>query len=81
MPDLASFLLRTSLGSEGIPPQRCSSCRRTPLPGETLHVLSSGRKLCALCLSDVPEDDRETIRSERVHASERHLPVSRVAAA
>ena len=81
MPDLGAMLLRKSLGSvtpneEG----RCSACERTPLAGEHLHEMDTGRILCELCLIALPESDRVAVRSERVHASERHIPVARRAA-
>jgi CRISPR/Cas system-associated protein Cas10 (large subunit of type III CRISPR-Cas system) len=74
MPDLASMLLRRSLGSPSIDPT-CDACHRTPLPGERLHEMRSGRTLCDLCRAALPEDKRQAVRSERVHASARHLAV------
>jgi hypothetical protein len=58
----------------------CSGCRRVPLAGELLHELSSHRRVCQLCLAGLPEAKRETISSERVHASDRPLLVARRAA-
>jgi hypothetical protein len=58
----------------------CSSCRRVPLAGELLHELSSHRHVCQLCLASLPEAKRDTISSERVHASDRPLLVARRAA-
>ena len=74
MPDLASMLLRKSLGSLSSG-TRCSKCKRVPLAGERLHEMESGRTLCDLCLVALPEGERRAVRSERVHASERHLAV------
>ena len=50
-------------------------CERTPLAGERLHEMDTGRVLCDLCLAALPEDDRRAVRSERVHASEQRLAV------
>jgi hypothetical protein len=81
MPDLASILLRKSVGALSSGRPHCSSCRRTPLVGERLHETDGGRHLCDLCAMDVPEDDRRFVRVERIHASERHLAVGpRIAA-
>ncbi len=76
MPDLAAMLLRKSVGSLSSGRPHCFSCRRTPLVGERLHETDAGRLLCDLCVTRIPEDDRRLMRSERVHASERHLPVA-----
>jgi len=75
VPDLASILLRKSVGALKSGQSRCNSCSRTPLAGEKLHEMDNGRKLCDLCLSALPEDKRRAVRSEMVHASERHLAV------
>ena len=56
-------------------PGRCTKCERTPLPGERLHEMDTGRTLCDLCLTALPEEDRHAVRSERVHASEVPLAV------
>ena len=76
MPDLAGILLRRSVGSLDSGRSRCSACHRTPLVGERLHEMDTGLLLCDLCVSELPEDDRRAVRSERVHASERHLAVA-----
>ena len=52
---------------------QCSSCRRTPVPGEFVHRLSSERLVCSLCLAKVPAAQRDDAVAERVHASERHV--------
>jgi hypothetical protein len=76
MPDLSGPLLRRSIGSLSASPRdRCADCRRTPLPGERLHVLDSGRRLCELCFGALPDEARLAVRSELVHASERRLAV------
>lgn len=38
-----------------------------------MHEMDTGRLLCELCVATLPEGDRHAVRSERVHASERHL--------
>ena len=80
MPDLASLLLRNSVRSVVSGRDYCSGCDRSPLVGERLHEMDSGRRLCDLCLSALPEDKRRAVRSERVHASERQLHVAPKAA-
>ena len=76
MPDLAAILLRKSARSLDSGRKRCAGCRRTPLVGERLHEMDTGRVLCDLCLSALPEKDRRAVKSELVHASERHLSVA-----
>jgi hypothetical protein len=73
--DLASLILRSSLGALRHHRSSCSGCRRTPVAGELLHVFESGSELCSLCLADLPESKRVPLRSERVHAGERRLSV------
>jgi hypothetical protein len=75
MPDLASMLVRSSIGT--LPPSTasCAHCRRTPLAGERMHELESGRILCDLCFAGLPDERRHAVRTERVHASERRLAV------
>lgn len=69
------MLLRRSLGAVSKSRERCGECERTPLAGERLHEMDTGRVLCDLCLAALPEDDRRAVRSERVHASEQRLSV------
>jgi hypothetical protein len=73
--ELASLILRRSLGSLGRNRSSCSSCRRTPVAGELVHVFEAERLLCALCLADLPEAERAPLRSERVHVGERRIAV------
>jgi hypothetical protein len=75
MPDLAAIMLRRSARSLDSGRKRCAGCRRTPLVGETMHEMDTGRMLCGLCVSALPEKDRRAVKSELVHASERHLIV------
>lgn len=76
MPELAGIMLRRSARSLDSGGARCSACRRTPLVGEELHEMETGRLLCDLCMSHLPEEDRRAVRSQRVHASERQLAVA-----
>jgi hypothetical protein len=75
MPDLDAMLLRRSLAAPAPPGGRCGQCRRTPLAGERLHELGSGRVLCDLCFGGLPEESRIAVRSERVHAGTVRLAV------
>ena len=73
--ELASLILRRSLGSLTHDRSSCSRCRRTPVPGEMLHVFESEMLLCSLCLARLPEAEREPLRSERVHVGDLRLSV------
>ena len=53
----------------------CAHCARTPLAGETVHVLAGGDVACALCLPAVPAEGRAGARPERVRAGSRRLEV------
>jgi hypothetical protein len=75
MPDLASIIVRSSIGTLSPSHASCGSCRRTPLAGERMHELDGGRTLCDLCFAGLPEEHRVAVRTERVHASERRLAV------
>ena len=75
MPELAAMLLRSSIGALRSSGDTCAECRRTPLAGERMHELDSGRVLCELCFGALPEERRLAVRSERVHAGERRLAV------
>lgn len=76
MPDLAGILLRRSVGSLASGRSHCSECHRTPLVGERLHEMDTGRLLCDLCVAELPEEERRAVRSERVPAGERQLAVA-----
>lgn len=54
----------------------CDRCRRTPVPGEFLHLFEDGRALCALCIGEIPRKRRTLLRVERVGASDRPLSVA-----
>ena len=75
MPDLSVLLMRRSIDALPGSATRCADCRRTPLAGERLLELDSGRTLCELCFARLPDDRRLAVRSERVHASETRLSV------
>jgi hypothetical protein len=75
MPDLAALMVHRSIGSLRPSRDTCGKCRRTPLAGELLHELDSGRLLCDLCFAALPEGRRRAVRSERVHVGERKLAV------
>jgi hypothetical protein len=75
--DLHETLLRNSVAAVGADRDDCSKCHRIPLCGELVHDLEDGRHLCSLCLKAVPESQRETLRSERVHVLPRGLAVVR----
>lgn len=79
-PDLESIMLQKSIGSMESDRPLCARCRRTPLVGEFLHRLGSGKLVCGLCLAELPEADQAPVESERVHAAERSIPVARRAA-
>jgi hypothetical protein len=80
MPEMASLLVRSSIGT--LPPSTacCGHCRRTPLPGEHVHELDGGSTVCELCFAGLPDDRRLAVRSERVRVSDRRLAVVRRAA-
>jgi hypothetical protein len=74
--DLATILrMKAALSHRGLD-RSCSGCHRVLLAGELLHELSSHRRVCQLCLARLPESKRETIASERMHASDRPLAVA-----
>jgi hypothetical protein len=73
--DLARRILRKSIDSMRDGLLECSSCRRTPVPGEFVHRLPSEQVVCSLCVAKVPASKRDGAVAERVHASERHVSV------
>ena len=75
MPDLASILVRSSIGALLPSGSECGDCHRTPLAGERMHELDGGLTLCDLCFAGLPEERRVAVRTERVHVSERRLAV------
>jgi hypothetical protein len=79
--DLHDTLLRNSVARMGSDRPGCTSCKRIPLTGELVHDLDDGRHLCSLCLTRVPEGQRQTRRSERVHVGAMRLSVAPLARA
>ena len=73
--EIAPLILRRSVTTTAHGGAHCSRCGRTPLVGELMHVLESGRQVCSLCLARVSARDGEPVRSERVHTGERRLAV------
>lgn len=74
-PDLEAIMMRKSVDSMESDRVTCARCQRTPLAGELVYRLESNQRLCGLCLGTLPESDRAPVRSERVGAAERALPV------
>jgi hypothetical protein len=75
MPDMDSLLVRSFISALSATAASCAGCGRTPLAGETMHRLDSGRLVCELCFAALPAERRLSVSSERVHASERRLSV------
>ena len=73
--ELASILLRNSLGALNADRPTCSRCHRTPLTGELMHELESGQGVCSLCLAEADGRDGDPVRSERVRATDKPLAV------
>lgn len=73
--EIASILLRNSLGSLHTERAACSRCRRVPLTGEMMHELESGSEVCSLCLAASGGRDGEPVRSQRVRATDKPLSV------
>lgn len=82
-PELERQLLRSGVHQMAAGRASCSACGRSPLVGEQLLVLASGRgerTVCELCLPYKPADaSAEVVRVERVPAGERRLNVERAA--
>jgi hypothetical protein len=69
-------MLRKSIGSMADDRATCERCARTPLVGEHMYRLESGRFVCDLCLKELPRADREPLSTERMPAGERTLRVA-----
>ena len=76
MPDLAAIMLRRSAQSLDSGRKRCAGCRRTPLVGERVHEMDTGRTLCELCVAALPEKDRRSVSTELVHATDKQLSIA-----
>ena len=72
---MGALLLRTRLGAAGPAGRSCEQCERTPLAGEVMLELDSGRVLCELCFGQLPEERRTAVRSEQVRTGARRLAV------
>jgi hypothetical protein len=79
--DLHETLLRNSVARVGADRDPCSSCERVPLTGELVHDTGDGKHLCSLCVTSVPDAERESLHTERVHVGSLRLRVARMAAA
>ena len=79
--DLASIMIRNSLGAAGGDEPECAGCRRIPLVGEWLYEFASGQRLCSLCAGSVVPTEGEPVSAERVRSTERRLAVVRQRAA
>ena len=75
VPDMDALLVRSFIGALPSTAASCAGCRRTPLAGEMVHKLDSGRLMCELCFAALPANSRLAVSSERVSASERRLSV------
>jgi hypothetical protein len=73
--DLATMMMRHSVGSVSSNLDSCSRCHRTPLTGELMHELDDHRHVCQLCLARMPESKRAPVRTDRVHTDARRLAV------
>ncbi len=73
--EIASILMRNSLDRLQSDEAQCSRCGRTPLVGEVLHVLESGKRVCSLCVARLPSREGEPVGVERVRSSARPLAV------
>lgn len=78
--NLESMLLRKGLGAMEVTREHCRACRRTPLPGERMYVLASGRTVCTLCSARLPAEKREGAEAHLVHAARRPLTVRTLSA-
>src|ERR671923_56300 len=77
MPDLASMLVRSSIGTLASRAACCGQCRRTPLAGERVHEVDGGHTLCDLCFAGLPDDRRLAVRTERTTFSEPATAIDR----
>jgi len=71
--DVAPVIFEESV--RALTTDRCEHCRRTPLIGEVVHLLESGRQVCTLCIGRTPAKHGEPVSSKRVRATERPLAV------
>jgi hypothetical protein len=75
--EIEGMLIRKGIGQLSAARISCSSCNRTPLPGEKLHRFETGRTLCDLCLPQRPAHKPGPISSEQVLVTERSIRITR----
>ena len=73
--EIASILMRNSLSRLQSDGPQCSRCRRSPLVGELMHVMRSGRRLCSLCVARSASREGDPVSVERVRSGERPLAI------
>jgi hypothetical protein len=73
--EIASILIRNSVGAGRVDEPQCSHCRRIPLVGEWLYELASGKRLCSLCVAGATATEGEPVGAERVRSCQRRLAV------
>ena len=73
--DMDSILMQTRLGAVPQDGPRCSSCGRSPLVGERMHVFDSGTTACSLCAPRLVASEGEPVADELVRSTARRLAV------
>jgi hypothetical protein len=73
--EMSSIMIRNSVGTATGDGPRCSHCRRSPLVGERIHELGSGKRVCSLCVARVTSREGEPVGSELVRSTGRRLAV------
>jgi hypothetical protein len=73
--EIASILMRNSLGRLQCDEPQCSRCRRSPLVGELMYLMGSGKRVCSLCVARLVSHEGEPVSAERVRSTERPLAV------
>jgi hypothetical protein len=71
--EFTSILIRN--GAHRAEEPRCARCRRSPLVGELLHAMASGKRACSLCVATLAAREGEPVSSERVRSGDRPLAV------
>ncbi len=75
MPDLAGMLMRSSIGALAPPRELLPRLPAHAAGRRAVHELGSGRRSASSASARCPDERRQAVRSERVHASERRLAV------
>ena len=73
--EIASILLRNRVRALTGDGPRCAHCGRSPLVGELIHELGSGKRVCSLCVAGASATEGEPVSSELVRSGERRLAV------